>query len=546
MDVSRGSQDFSRRSILKLGGVFAGAAAISVTLAACGGPSSTTGTSTSSSAGTGPKGDITAVIGYGNNQSWDPFMTASAFSMAANRHVYEGLVNVDLTNGQVTPALAKALPAEKGATSWTFELRDGVTFHDASPVTMDDVLFSFDRALKPTVEGTFVYVNAFFKAWIKGVSKVSDTKVKIDLNFPFDLGLARLELIKIVSKKAFDGKWADIGTGSAVLPLGTGPYAVKSNVPGTSTTFVANTAYNGPTPPNFTSMTWLSITDATARVNKIVSGEAVISDNVPAANIDTLKAAGKTVETGKGAGCAFLFFNTTAKPFDDPRVRQALMYAVDYDKLIKVALRGTGSVPTSYLPDFLKFASAKNAFTYDPAKAKKLLAEAGVPAGFAVNLLAVNVTWVLDCLPIVQEGWKAAGLDVTLTPMDTASLFKKMDQDAGYQVVLAAGNPQMFGTDPDLLIRNYYTKGAVWMKYTKWDGSADAAKVFDDLDAMGREPDAGKQRKRVQALLDVLSEQVVLYPLVRANTITGWDAKEITGVTAQPISGLLLTSAKTA
>ncbi|MCI9888311.1 ABC transporter substrate-binding protein [Micrococcales bacterium 31B] len=558
------SPEINRRGVLKLGGAFASAAAISAALAACsGGPSSTvavtsnSGGDASSSGGasgtySGPSGDITAVVGYGSNQSWDPFETASAFCMAANRHIYEGLVTFDLSTGEASPALAKALPTEKAATSWTFELRDGAKFHDGSDVTIDDVVFSFDRALKPTGakadDGSekFVYINTFFRAWLKEAVKVDDTTVQLNLNYPFDLGLARLEMIKIVSKSAFDGKWAELATGAPLLPMGTGPYKVTANVPGTSTTFAANADYTGPFKPNFNTMQWQSITDATARVNKLVSGEAVASDNVPAANIETLKAAGKTVETGSGAGCAFLMFNTAAKPFDDPRARQALFHAIDYDKLISVALRGTGQVPKSALPDFLGFAAATNAFAYDAAKAKSLLAEAGVPAGQKVELLSVNVTWVQDCLPVIQEGWKAAGLDVTLSPMDTAALFKKMDQNAGYQIALGAGNPQQFGTDPDLLLRNYYAKGGLWMKYTKWDASEPAGALFTAMDTAAQETDAAKQKEQLQAILNTMSEEVVLYPVVWANNITGWDPTRLTGIKALPIPGLDMNPAKNA
>ena len=137
----------SRRDFLRYSGTVSAAAAISATLSACTGPAST------SSAGAGGDKDlVTAVIGYGNNQSWDPTMSASAFAMAGNNHIYEGLVDTDPITRAPYPALATALPTDTSATSWKFTLRSGAKWHDGQPVTVDDVLFTFQRILDPAAE----------------------------------------------------------------------------------------------------------------------------------------------------------------------------------------------------------------------------------------------------------------------------------------------------------------------------------------------------------------------------------------------------------
>ena len=83
--------------------------------------------------------------------------------------------------------------------------------------------------------------------------------------------------------------------------------------------------------------------------------------------------------------------------------------------------------------------------------------------------MAVNVSWIVDCLPTIAASWDAIGVKTTLEPQDTAALFTKMDQLQDYQVVAAASNPNQFGIDADLILRYNYVAGGLWMKYAHWD-----------------------------------------------------------------------------
>ena len=243
------------------------------------------------------------------------------------------------------------------------------------------------------------------------------------------------------------GAWDAAKNGKAV---GSGPYKMTAHNPKSNTTFEAFADYNGPRPPAIKKMNWLSIVDASARVAKIsgANAEAQIADNVPYANIDQLSKGGLTVEGGKGMNHMFLMFNTGQAPFNDVRVRQALFYAIDTQKMIDVALKGHGTLAASFLnQQNPSFAKAKTSYGYDPAKAKSLLAAAGV-TNLAVTLMAVNVSWVADCLPTIANSWEAVGIKTTLEPQDTSALFTKMDQSQSYQVVAAASNRTSSGSTP--------------------------------------------------------------------------------------------------
>jgi peptide/nickel transport system substrate-binding protein len=529
-----------RRSFLKYTGALGAAAAVSASLSACSsGPESTNDTG-----GGGGGGDrtLTAVIGYGNDGSWDPTQTASAFCMAANNHIYEGLLDTDPISREPYAALATAVPGDPNATSWKFTLRAGATFHDGKPVTADDVVFVFDRILDPKTQ---TLAKGFFASWLREVRKIDARNVELVLKFPFPEGLSRLTLAKIMPKHVFSapGAWDDAIKGLAV---GSGPYRQAAHHPKSNTTSEAFTGYNGPRKPAFKKMNWLTIVDAAPRVARIsgASAGAQISDNIPYANIQQLEKGGMTVAGGAGMNNLFLMFNTRHKPFDDVRVRQALHYAIDTEKMVEVALKGHGKPSSSFLNEGNpSYRRAKTVYDHDPDKAKALLKEAGV-SGLTIEILAVNVSWIVDCLPTIKSSWDAIGVRTTLSPQETTAVFTKMDQKQDYQVVAAASNPNQFGLDADLIMHYNYGPANLWMQYTRWADNSVAKALFKDMDRATREPDAEKKRAMIQDYIDVVAEQAVLYPVVHNELMTAWDPKELAGIRAQPYPGINLLQAK--
>jgi peptide/nickel transport system substrate-binding protein len=513
---------------------FAGvAAAFSSTLAACsGGPASTNSTGDTAES-------ITAVIGYGNNQTWDPLQTASAFSMAAILHCYESLVEGDPISREPYAGLAKALPADVTGTSFTFELRDGAKWHDGRPVTADDVVFTYARALDPKEN---VLVRTFLASWLKEVRKVSEKSVEFVLSNPFPYALQRIQTVKIVPKHVFDGKWAEAVAGKVV---GSGPYKVVEQAPLSHTRFERFDDYNGPRPAVYKKMLWNSIVEAAPRVAKIsgATPAAQIVENIPAANAEQLQKDGRTVEFADGGNNLWLMFNTAHAPFDNKLVRQALHYAIDSQKMINVGLKGKGTPGTSFInPKMPSSQPAANDFAYDPDKAKTLLRQAGV-TDLKITLSTTNTTLVADCVNVIKEGWDAIGVTTTLDTSDTKALFSKLDAGTDFQVVATTQNAEQFGNDPDLLIRYYYAGSGVAPKYARWTGD-DAKSLLGLLDQAAAEIDEGKRKSLTKQVLDLLSDQAVVYPIVFTQLGTAWHAKALTGVRAQGYPGINLNQAK--
>lgn len=531
-----------RRSFLKYTGALGLAATITTTLSACsGGPESTNDTG---GGGEGGLETLTAVIGYGNDGSWDPTQTASAFCMAANHHIYEGLLDTDPIDREPYAALATAIPADLTATTWQFTLREGATWHDGKPVTAEDVVFTFDRILDPE---TTTLTQGFFVSWLKEVKKVDAKTVELVLKFPFPDGAPRLTLAKIMPKHVYGepGGWEKATTGTAI---GSGPYRMTAHNPKSNTTFAAFDTYNGPRKAAFKKMNWLTIVDAAPRVAKISGGSAdsQIADNIPYANIAQLEKDGLEVRSGAGMNHLFLLFNTAHKPFDDIRVRQALHYAIDTEKMIEAALRGHGKAASSFLnEENPTYREAGTVYGYDPAKARRLLDEAGV-VDLEINLMAVNVSWLVDCLPTIKASWDAIGVKTGLDPQETTAVFTKLDQKKDFQVVAAASNPNQFGLDADLIMRYNYGPENLWMGYARWAGSSEAKRLFTLMDRATREPEPARKKEMTQEYIDVVAENAVIYPVVHNELVTAWNPEKLAGVRAQAYPGINVLRSKPA
>lgn len=532
---------FNRRDVLRYTGLLGLAATVTAGISACGGPASTT-----SDGGGGTADVASAIVGYGNNQSWDPTQSASAFSMAAFQHIYEGLVDTDPVTREPYAALAADLPDTKTST-WEIKLRDGATWHDGKPVTADDVVFTFERILNPTSQ---VLVHQYFSAWLKNVEKVDDTTVKLNLLAPVPYGLQRLTIAKILPKHivapggtASTADWDNLKSGKPEFTVGSGPYKHTAHAEKSNDEFEAFTEYNGPRKPNFKKMNWFSITDASARVAKISGSNAgaQISDNIPPANAESLKSAGLSVDQAAGMNNLTLAFNPNAEFFSDKKVRQALRYAINVDIINDKALKGAATAAESLLnKDNPSFAPAKTVYDYNIDKAKSLLKESGVPEGFKVTLRSVNVSWLVDVLPSIVEAWKAIGLDVDTQPQDTAALFTELNKGVDFQVFAAASNPNQFGNDPDLITRSFYAPAGVYLAPTKFAETAEFKATYQKVEDAVQESDPAKQKQLVATYLDEIADQAIVYPVLFVDLITAYDGKKLTGVKGLGYPGINL------
>ena len=520
------NRTLTRRRVGRLAATVAGTITAALVLAGCGaGAAAPDGAN--DSAEVDPNGIIEAGISYSLNGSFDPMIASGAVTVAANWHVFEGLVDLDPVTKEPYPALAADLPTQVDDTTYEIDLREGATFQNGDPVTAEDVVYSYERVMDPESGSLFTtYID-----FVAAVTAVDDDTVQITTDYPFSLINERLGIVKIVPKALVEAD--PEGFGSA--PVGSGPYSLVSAVPEDKMVFERFEDYNGPRPALAAGMNWNLLSDAAARVTAMSSGTIQAMEDVPYIDVDTL-AATEDVDSVQSFGLLFMMFNTKAAPFDDARVRQAFFYALDMDKIIETGMLGNATAATSFLPeDYANYNEASTVYSYDPDKAEELLDEAGV-SDLSITLLTTDTGWVKEVAPLIKESLDAIGVDVTLDIGQSASAYAKVDS-GDYTVMVAPGDPSVFGSDPDLLMNWWYGDNVWTNTRTNWADSPEYAELTALLDtAVQAEGDA--QQESWNDAFDLLSEQAVLYPLFHRKLPTAWSSQELTGFQPVPTTGL--------
>ncbi|MBN8424635.1 ABC transporter substrate-binding protein [Microbacterium esteraromaticum] len=516
-----------RRRGTRFATALAGSIAVAVALSGCGAAATDKNDSGANAGEIDPDAIIEAGISYSLNGSFDPMVASGAVTVSANWHIFEGLVDLDPVTQKPAPALAADLPKKVDDTTYEIDIREGATFQNGDPVTSEDVVFSYERVLDPANNSLFLS----FVDFIDTVTAVDEDTVQITTDYPFSLINDRLGVVKIVPKAVVE---AD-AEGFASNPVGSGPYTLVSAVPEDKIVFERYEDYNGPHPALAAGMNWNLLADPSARVTAMSTGTIQAMEDVPYIDVDTL-ASSAEVESVQSFGLLFMMFNTKAAPFDDPRVRQALHYALDMDKIIETGMLGNATAATSFLPEnYENYNKASTVYTYDPEKAKGLLADAGA-SDLSITLLTTDTGWVKEVAPLIKESLDAVGVKTTLEIGQSAAMYEKVDS-GDYTVAVAPGDPSVFGVDPDLLM-NWWYGDNVWSNTrTAWADSPEYAELTALLDqAVQQEGD--EQQQTWNQAFDLLSEQAVLYPLFHRKLPTAWSSQQLVDFKPVPTTGL--------
>ena len=501
-------------------------AAAAMVLTACGGGGSSTGSGGTDASG-GPKGTVTAGVAY-ETTDYGP-ITTSALGMGANWQVLEGLYRFNMADYSVSPALAAGDPVKVSDTEYEVSLREGAKFSDGTPVTAADVVSSYERA---TSEKS-IYRQFF--TFVDSVSAKDDSTVTITLKHPFANLKERFVNVRVVPSSMDEDSLK-------AKPIGSGPYKYET-ITATEITAVPNENYTGNEPAKVATLKWQALKDDSARLAAAIGGTVDVMEAVPASTQDQLKSVGWNVESKPGYGNPFMMFNTRKAPFDKPEVRRAFLKAIDKQKLISSALDGQAVEATSFLPEANPaYKKPATDLSYDKAAATKLLSDAGV-SGLEINLVTTDHPWVLNLVPQIKSDLEALGVKVNHTQMASSDLYSNVaDVDSpSYDVILAPGDPSVFGVDPGIII-SWWNGDNVWTK--KRDGWQKSdpesfAKLQSIMDeAVQLEGDAAKAKWGEAQ--DLLAEKTVLYPLVFRNMITGSNPKKVDGFQAISSTGLQL------
>jgi peptide/nickel transport system substrate-binding protein len=394
---------------------------------------------------------VAAVPGYAASLRWaaqndiltlDPHSQNHATTISLLQHSYEGLTRYT-KDFQVEPCLATSWE-QITPTHWRFHLRKGVKFHDGSPFTADDVVFSFNRILQP--QGTMqIYVST-----MKEMKKIDDYTVDATLSGPDPVLLRLIVNFRIMSKAwSVKNKAENIQdykareeSFSSRNANGTGAYAIKLWEPDKRVVLAANTAWWDKPAGNATEVIYTPIKADATRVSALLAGDVDLVTDLPTQDVTRLRNDPKikvldgfenrTIFIGMDQHSPeLLYSNVKGKnPFKDVRVRKALNLAVDRDAIKRVTMRGL-SQPAAIMiaPSVHGYGSdIDKVAPVDVEGAKKLLAEAGYPNGFEFGLDCPNNRYVNDeeiCQALVGM-WARAGLKVKLNAQPMASFIAKI------------------------------------------------------------------------------------------------------------------------
>jgi peptide/nickel transport system substrate-binding protein len=358
---------------------------------------------------------------------------AAAIDEVVYANVFEGLTRFG-PDGSVNPGLAESWTVSEDGTTYTFTLRAGVTFHDGSTMTAEDVVFSLDRA---RAEGSTNAQPGLF-ANIVSVEAADDLTVVVTLDgpdgaFPFDMAWGDAVIVAPESAET-----------NATNPVGTGPFRFANWVQGDRVELVRNDAYWG-TPVALSAATFRFITDPNAAFAAMMAGDVDAFPNFPATEtLAQFEADPRfTVIVGSTEGETILAMNNGAAPLDDIRIRQAIAHAINRQDIIDGAMFGYGTpIGTHFAPHNPDYVDLLALSPHDPDRARAILAEAA-PDGLTLRLALPPPAYARRGGEIIAAQLREVGIETEITNMEWADWLERVFRGRDFDLTIVSHTEPM-------------------------------------------------------------------------------------------------------
>jgi glutathione transport system substrate-binding protein len=420
----------------------------------------------------------------------DPQVDSGAAASTVKMLVYSTLARY-WSEGQIEPNLAESWEVSPDGLELTLVLRPGVTFHDGAPFTGEDVKASIER-IQDEATGATLQVEM---SAIEEIILDDDMTVRLRFAQP---NPAMIEYLAqpdaaIMSKAFLDG-----GTDPNTTMVGTGPFRFVSREPGVSTILERNETYFREGLPYLDRITFVPYPDENTRVSALLGGDIDMADYVPWKDMQTVED-DPALKLALGQEAAFMcvIYNVNEPPFDNPLVRTALGYAYDRQAIVDAVFFGRGSTITGgVIPSssWAYNAELEETFSYDPERAKELLADADVPEGFSVTLLSTSQYGMhQSSAEIAQQNLQAIGIDCELELFDWSTVVQRQTE-GNYQFRIHGLSPEL--VDPDFLT-NFFDSAS---PFSQSSGFAD--EEIDRLLVEGRSAQGEDERKAIYLELE--------------------------------------------
>jgi peptide/nickel transport system substrate-binding protein len=357
-------------------------------------------------------------------ESLDPVNMTSAPAATVGEHVVERLIYME-EDGSLTPMIATSWEANADSTVWTFQIREGVTFHDGEPLNAEAVAVNLRRFVDPEVGAAY----AFLLGTVEEIEAVGEYELQLTLSQPFAPILAHLShsFVGIVSP----AQLAPLGPNDTFeIPIGTGPYRMTEWSRGEQIVLERNEDFYGSV-PQIPTIEFNFIPESSALIVALETGEADAIMRVPPQETARLEAIPEIeVVYESSVRTIYIGFNNQKEPFTDPRVRQALNYAVNKQAIVDGLFDGVFTVSDAPVVPAVFGHAPVGPYSYDPERARELLAEAGFPNGFSMTLHHPTGRYLLDATvaEAVQDMLGEVGIDVTLETREWSSYLEFTSQ----------------------------------------------------------------------------------------------------------------------
>ncbi|HSB69755.1 MAG TPA: ABC transporter substrate-binding protein [Candidatus Methylomirabilis sp.] len=466
----------------------------------------------------------------------DPQMSTISSTQWVLGMCYNGLLRYNVGPGSGAESEAAATPVpdlaerfeQPDPLTYIFHLRSGVRFHDGTPLTAEDVAFSLDRIRTRKAE----FQRAYAFTALDSVKATGDRVVTVKLKEPYAAFINQVAAAytRIAPKHVIEAR----GDMKQVI-VGTGPFKLQEYRRGQRMVLVRNPDYFERGIPYLDSLEIAIMPDNATQVAAFNSRRIDMLIAANSAQAQTLKGVNPNIEVQEyvefrmdGLGC-----NIQVKPFDDIRVRQAMWYAIDQQKIINISFQGHGkkqrSVPPAYAGWVVPFDKLPLSDAPNLDKAKRLLAEAGYPKGFSVKCKSVY-RYTQKEATIAAEMLKAIGVNMEIIDVEYGAYLKARNS-GDFEVIAFSIAP--FGDVEDYTTALYHTRAG--RNFGHW-GNAELDKLFEQG---GREGDVQKRKAIFHKVQAVLAENCWVIDLPRYMTFEAWHPHVRDYVTAQnPEKGL--------
>lgn len=443
-----------------------------------------------------------------DSNNLDPIMTADNCNIWVINMMIEGLVTSSDDGKEIIPAVADTWSVSEDGLVYTFHLRDGIKFSNGEAVTMEDCIYSLQRA-KDT-NGPWVGMLDMIAALEDG----GNNNLIITLQTPSPSFLSTLAMCGFgIMPKTYCEEAGEEGI--AQKPVGTGPFALKEWKQGEKMVFTRNPYYWEEGCPKVDEIDMVVVKDDSTRVMQLQSGQIDIATQIPYSRIDELKALdGMQVNLFDSTDVKFIIINCQAEYLSDKRVRQALKLATDKDAINQAVYFGYGEPAETFLsPSAPHFHTELPKTEVDIQAAKALLEQAGLAEGFSLTLeVGSGDTAYLQIATMLQEEWSQIGVTLNIQQIDTATARQNW-KDGNYDVYISYMTSDMTDTSELAGLWCIREQANCWRTY--W--SDEQQKVAEALCIKANgEMDESARLADYRKMQEIVADAVPVIPLVYA------------------------------